>query len=221
MGSCRRRHRERTAFSRHHEKGLILLELPTCAKCVSQLAPLVTGVRRLVRMQREQASLPTPSVPVFHLSGVLTGILQFSVTQFQAQLHSMLLKATPQVQELWEFPLRVSLRWQVWVWVLVALPLDLCLLYPPSWWATHRSKVCAIGDWTLLWVRYQTWFLCLFNKIQNIPFPCSPVYSGYYFLTSQSLFKVSVSLAKLSTSCSRDPAIFLRHLAECLVCNKG
>lgn len=81
MGLCSRRYREKITFSVNHEEGLILLVLPTCAKYVSQLALSVTGVHRLVRMESKPPPAPL-NLPVFRLSRVLTGILQFSVTQF-------------------------------------------------------------------------------------------------------------------------------------------
>lgn len=56
MGLCSRSHREMITFSLNHEEGLILLVLPTCAKCVSQLAPLETGVHRLARMESKPPS---------------------------------------------------------------------------------------------------------------------------------------------------------------------
>jgi hypothetical protein len=56
MGLCGRSHSKKSMLSRNHEEGLNLLALPTRAKCVSQLALSVTGVRRLARMETEPPS---------------------------------------------------------------------------------------------------------------------------------------------------------------------
>lgn len=82
-------------------------------QCVSQLALLVTGVHRVVRVE---SRLPPNVACLLIVKG---------------------------------FDRRFAVLW-------VALLLDMCLLYSSSWWVAHRSKVCPIGDWALLWVTYQT-----------------------------------------------------------------
>lgn len=75
----------------------------TCPMCLSACSVSNRCLR--AGEDGEQVSL-LPQFPVSHLSRLLTGILQVSVTL--AWLHSMLLKATPSL-ETWR---RVSVWWQ-------------------------------------------------------------------------------------------------------------
>lgn len=202
-----RSRRQRIMFSLSHGEGLILLVLPICAKCVSQLALLVTGVHRVARME----SRPPHTLPVFHLSRVLTGLLQFSVTEFQAWLHSTQLKAALS-QELGEPPLEALLNdmpgcecGQPFLLACV------CFIRPPDGQHTGPEFVPLVTG--LCSGQHIRLDLCasLRSKISLFLALMYPVYN--ISLYHSHLLKCLSLLVDSQLSLIRDPTVFLAYLA--------